>query len=68
MKPIEQFSDLELKALKSDIYESNAQNNQNLQEINNEIQRRAKEAQLQAQKVAKEVIEKTDDNNQEPKV
>ena len=68
MKPIEQFSDLELKALKSDIYESNAQNNQNLQEINNEIQRRAKEAQLQAQKVAKEVIEKTDDNNQEPQV
>jgi regulator of replication initiation timing len=72
-KTIEQFSDCELKSMKSDIYESNMQNAQNLQIINTELQRRVKEAQLQAQKVAKEVLEtkveeKTDDTNQEPKV
>ena len=70
-KTIDQFSDVELRAMKSDIYESNMQNAQNLQVINAELQKRAKEAQLQAQKVAKEVLdakveEKTDDKSKEP--
>ena len=66
-KTIEQFSDLELKSIKCDIYESNSNNSQNLQLINTELQKRAKESNLQAQKVAEEVI-KTNDTNKEPEV
>jgi len=36
-KTIKDFSESELKAMKSDIYESNAQNAQNLQIINQEL-------------------------------
>ena len=39
-KTIKDFSESELKAMKSDIYESNAQNAQNLQIINQELIRR----------------------------
>lgn len=40
-KTIEQFSDLELKAMKADIYEQNQVNLQNLQIINQELKRRS---------------------------
>ena len=69
-KTIEQFSDLELKAMKSDIYESNSQNNQNLQVINTELQKRARNLEANPPKGSgKPVIEeKTDDTNKEPEV
>jgi len=39
-KTIKDLTELELKAMKSDIYESNAQNAQNIQIINQELIRR----------------------------
>jgi hypothetical protein len=66
-KTIEQFSDLELKSMKSDIYESNMQNAQNLQVINTELQKRANQAKVNNEKTTEEVAEKTDDHKEEPK-
>ena len=42
-KTIKEFTDIELKAMKSDIYEQNQVNASNLQVINTELDRRTRE-------------------------
>lgn len=56
-KQLKDFTEVELKALKSDIYEEQARLSQNLQIINNELQSRTQKAQEKPKMEEEKIVE-----------